>query len=121
MKSIQKTFDLVYKHLLTQKRRSLLPSDTSNTCAYRGKGGLKCAVGILIDDAFYHTDLEILSVQFASVKHALACSGVNIRKMKVLKLLSSCQNIHDNVPVKDWKDSLKIIATRFKLKARIIK
>lgn len=56
-----KTMDIfkhVGKHLLTQNEQSLVDRDTDRSCAYRGDGGLKCAVGCLITDEAYDPAIE---------------------------------------------------------------
>jgi hypothetical protein len=52
-------FNKVEAHLLAQGVRSMKYLDM---CAYRGAGGLRCAVGCLIKDEFYHESLEGLDV-----------------------------------------------------------
>lgn len=54
MPTKQQTFDTVVSHLRKQKARS----STDVGCAYRGAGGMKCAVGVLIPDNLYHPEME---------------------------------------------------------------
>ena len=46
-------FNKVEAHLLAQGVRSIRKSKMY-MCAYRGAGGLRCSVGCLIKDEFYH-------------------------------------------------------------------
>lgn len=52
----QELFDFIVGHLATQGERSF--SELNEIGAYRGNGGLKCAIGCLIDDRFYDPYLE---------------------------------------------------------------
>lgn len=125
MSLLQDLFDTVSDHLLKQKRKSkLAPEDVNEDdngtgCAYRGEGGLKCAVGILIDDNVYETRLENLGVGNSEVLHALRASGWGVAKgSKAEKLLSDLQVIHDTAFVKNWKEELTELAEKNKLKLR---
>lgn len=51
MKTLQEVFDIVSVHLVTQGVPSWGTSARGNgTCMYRGEGGLKCAIGVLLPD-----------------------------------------------------------------------
>ena len=52
----QEMFDTVAKHLFTQGRPAISPSE--GTCKFRTNDGLKCAAGCLIPDDLYRTWLE---------------------------------------------------------------
>ena len=51
----QEAFDIAARHLLVQGKRSLT---SDGACAYRGEGGLKCAIGALIPDDQYDPKME---------------------------------------------------------------
>jgi hypothetical protein len=51
----QEAFDIVAKHLFAQGRRS---SSEEGMCLYRGRDGLKCAIGALIPDDQYRVGFE---------------------------------------------------------------
>lgn len=53
----QEIFDTVATHLLKQGRRAVNP-DIPEMCHYRGAGGTKCAVGVLIPDEVYDPMME---------------------------------------------------------------
>jgi hypothetical protein len=56
----RKTFEVVKTHLLSQGARSTHPETIA--CAYRGEGGLKCAIGILIPDDKYNPEWDELII-----------------------------------------------------------
>lgn len=56
----QQVYDRVAAHLRVQGRQSL---DANGCCAYRGEGGLRCAIGIFIDDANYNAEMEGKAVE----------------------------------------------------------
>ena len=59
----QEAFDRMVAHLREQKAFSirkldLADGETIPGCAYRGEGGVKCAVGCLIPDELYSFEME---------------------------------------------------------------
>lgn len=54
--SKQKIFEKIIKHLIKQKVRSYDYCDIG--CVYRGPNGTKCAVGCLLTDKIYRSDME---------------------------------------------------------------
>ncbi|MDX1964335.1 MAG: hypothetical protein SFX18_14375 [Pirellulales bacterium] len=75
----QETFDIVYRHLLTQGQKSIsrvVGSENFGKCAYRGADGAKCAAGVLIPDEAYKPSYEghsvaVLSDVFEQLGHDL--------------------------------------------------
>lgn len=51
-------FDKVANHLIKQGKRSLALDGAGWVCAYRGEGGAKCAIGVIIPDELYGEHLE---------------------------------------------------------------
>jgi hypothetical protein len=51
----QEVFDTVARHLHKQGVASV---DLDETCLYRGPDGLRCAIGVLIPDSVYRSDME---------------------------------------------------------------
>lgn len=100
----QEAFDIVVKHLLSQGERSLTPG---GLCAYRGKNGLKCAVGILIPDNEYSPELE---GSLSSVRYK--CSSL---KSVDFDFLGKLQNIHDDYLPDAWEMGLKELAVNYNL------
>ncbi len=94
-------FDRVKAHLLKQGRRSLLPG-SNYRCAYRGEGGLSCAIGCLISDEAYSPYLENKATNDTPVLQALINSGLNNEEALTLNLLRDLQIIHDQEMVGDW-------------------
>lgn len=61
----QEIFDTVARHLIEQGRRAI--ESYEGNCAYRGVGGTKCAVGVLIPDDQYTPQIEGASVAFVNL------------------------------------------------------
>lgn len=112
----QTAFNKVWKHWVVDKQpRSQIEYER---CAYRGKDGGKCAIGILIPDKLYDSVLEgrgvgYLLTHFPAIrKHLNGCT---------LKFLLDLQNLHDDSG--KWDDDIYIdlnaliaLAVRRKLK-----
>ena len=94
----QKIFNKVSKHLLLQNERSVT---FSSGCRYRGEDGLKCAIGCLIKDEVYSSDLEGNGVQSPDVVAALVDSGVKVTP-ETYELMSRLQEIHDESQPSEW-------------------
>lgn len=92
-------FETMKNHLLTQNQRS---SD-GGLCRYRGPNGLKCAVGVLIDDEHYNTDLEGYDVHSSNVRAAVTKS---LGFTPDWELLDQVQTIHDNYEPSRWAQLL---------------
>ena len=114
---MQAIFDKIVNHLLSQNKRSVRHhSYDAQQCAYRGNDGLKCAIGCLIEDDNYSSELESLSVNTYAVKYALIKSGINTESHTLMSMLGFCQNMHDSNPPDTWMNSLKSVAEQFNLK-----
>lgn len=92
----QEIFDTVAKHLITQGQQS---QRDDGTCLYRGPGGLKCAVGVLIPDDVYTRKMELddlgetgNGVHGLLYRHAHVLPGYFSENVR---LLSRLQNVHD--------------------------
>ncbi len=107
---LQEIFNRVKKGLLKQNEQCV----NVNGCVYRNSAGLKCAVGQLITDEAYCSDLEEHSIEDENVKDALMKSGINVTQ-EVTHLLNSLQGMHDNLAPEHWKKRLDVIAKRFGL------
>jgi hypothetical protein len=116
----QEIYDKVKSHLLAQGRKSqmLKPGERTigkfSNCAYRGEGGLKCALGCLIDDRFYKETLEGLDCGAVAVRVALRQSGID-DDADVGLLLSELQNVHDTGAPPHWGELLAEVAIRNEL------
>ena len=62
----QKIINRVYSFLVKQGGPALT---NDSRCAYRGEGGKKCAVGCLIPDSMYSTEMEDKSVKCLCIGH----------------------------------------------------
>lgn len=104
---IKEIFDTVKNHMLTQNERSI---NGGGYCAYRGTDGLMCAVGCLIPDEFYTSDLECNDVSSSKVKACLTRIGIfdeNLNNnIKKLALLEELQSIHDCIQPEKWELNL---------------
>jgi hypothetical protein len=100
-------------HLLRQNAKSLFVDQdglTNRTCAYRGKGGLSCAIGGLISDEFYDPALELRETDHDLVVYAL-CKSNGIDETDVdWEALRTLQFIHDQFVPEDWPHQLNAAA-----------
>ena len=131
--NLQEIYNKIKQHLLSQNERSIasVPSihddEEHDICAYRSDdGNLKCAVGVLISDESYHTNLEDKSFYTPLVASALAKSGIDtgayvhgvselsfddwINESPDRALLNGAQAIHDTVEVDGWQDAMERLA-----------
>lgn len=111
----QEVFDKIATHLLTQNSAAY-----DWGCKYRTNDGRKCAIGCLIPDHLYDSNIEGLSL-----------SGNN-RLISILenvlgqlddidhKILRDLQDLHDSIHIEKWKFNLKIIAKRYNLMYNIL-
>lgn len=110
--ALQSVFSRVVRHLLEQGEQSMFPQ--YQTCAYRGAHGLRCAVGVLINDAHYSHGLEGIGAAEPSVRDALVASGVPWSD-DMADLLERVQGIHDDEDPDQWADRLERVAADFGL------
>lgn len=119
--SKQKVFDYIIKHLRKQNAKSLLPRDLTKdtfgpSCAYKGMGDMKCAVGCLIEDEEYTDEIERVSIDTLLSEYDLTMNSPDMRsriialrkifnpkfsklnkdrKTKMINMLVALQNVHD--------------------------
>jgi len=121
-------FNKVEAHLLAQGVRSIrkqselkvFPTGTTYMCAYRGTGGLSCAVGCLIKDAFYSRSLEGIAMwadekeedRQMLLEEALIKSGIDL-KPATTYMLSDLQYLHDRKKPKDWEQELQKLRVKY--------
>jgi hypothetical protein len=117
----QEMFDTVARHLLTQNERSeeIRKSTVDGTlipfCSYRGMGGLKCAIGVLIPDEIYRPEMEnngaySLLEQFPELAAYIPDED----------LAHALQYVHDKYQVSDWKMELINVAATHQLDASVV-
>lgn len=114
-----KYFNKIAAHLLKQGCRSTGKvfshiGETLEGCAYRGKNGMKCAVGILISDEHYLPGIEGMSITSGSVKALLRDSGVELDGTDgIVPMLSDLQVMHDETDVEDWPVRMLVLANEY--------
>lgn len=121
MKTHQQIFSTTLKHLRKQGKPSMRVRK-SDECAYRGKDGAMCALGVHILDQFYHSKLESAGMRAKGVLSALTLSGVDATDTKTCNLLHALQRAHDvSLAVHgtmSWENRMAAIAGDFGLKYR---
>jgi len=99
-KTAQSMFDITAAHLIQQGRRS---GTDEIGCAYRGSGGLECAVGCCIPDSLYIPEME-----GDNARAVMNLLGVKSEGM--IELAMRLQNVHDMHRVIQWPEMLRNIA-----------
>lgn len=103
LKTDRDVFDYISLFLINQNEKSY-SDDLNPTCAYRGGHGMKCAIGCLIEDRFYHETLENNTPYDVSVKNALMLSVPNYKVNE--KFLAQMQYVHDEIGIEFWEAQL---------------
>ncbi len=91
----QEIFETVVRHLHAQGR----PAMNGDNCRYRSSDGLSCAVGCLIPDSCYDSNLENQTSSMPNVQKALCKAGIltgGDEDQKINNLLSDLQYAHDH-------------------------
>jgi len=107
-----KTRDLLEKAITHVIQQGVPSVSQYGKCFYRGKDGLKCAVGALISDENYNIDLEHNPASAEIVVEAINKS-CNVRLTgKVADYLDHVQESHDDSKlsknfVSDFKNTIK--------------
>ena len=112
-------FNKVEAHLLAQGVKSIR-KQSEYMCAYRGTGGLSCAVGCLIKDEAYNKGLEGIAMwadekeedRQTLLEEALINSGIDL-KPTTTHMLSDLQYLHDRKKPKDWKQELQKLRVKY--------
>ncbi len=104
----QEAFERVTRHLLTQMQRSV-GVGIQGGCWYRSPTGLKCAVGCLIDDDKYSSDMEGVWVS-----KLMADFGKQVSNLVGVEpyLLTELQDIHDRKVPQMWRTCLYELGIR---------
>lgn len=105
----QEAFDIVVKHLLTQKKKSQGLSYSGTTiCQYHDLYGNKCAIGIFIPESDYYSDMDGLRLQdVIDMRPELREVSKN--------LLLDLRATHDCVEVGLWQEQLNHLAQHYNL------
>lgn len=109
--TLQRMFDIVSKHLLSQGEKCALP----DMCMYRLNSGnktLKCAVGALISDEYYDRELEEKPVGDPLVLTAVMRSNpwMYPYRSALDSELRILQRIHDKETESRWEPELRAFA-----------
>ncbi len=96
----REVFEKVKTHLLTQNAKSV--DEGEDTCLYRGENGLKCGIGALILDEYYHESLENNCANTPVVISALEFSLNCKIDSEDRGFINRLQWIHDDYGPEDW-------------------
>ncbi len=110
---LQEVFSKVEAHLLTQGERS----EDNSMCKYR-YNGLMCAVGCLIDDEHYSTDIEGMCAHSLpyEIKLSIFKNNDNDAIQTGTEMLGDLQDMHDMLSVDHWRSKLNKIAYQYNVK-----
>lgn len=114
MRTAQEIFDTVVAHLRKQNSKAIDKGDY--LCRYRDTEGRKCAVGCLIPDDDYSSDIEGKSIVHLIDGVYFLPSYLRREFAANNQLLIELQDLHDQVPVINWENEFQNIAERFELK-----
>lgn len=90
----QEIFEAVVTHLVSQ---GVMARSSYCSCTYRSPKGLKCAIGCLIPDSAYNTDMEGMnSDQILDDRGAIFDSYFRTSMLPHRQLLLHLQNLHDD-------------------------
>ena len=102
----QEIFDTIVNHLRAQGA----PAIDVASCKYRASNGFKCAVGCLISDEQYNTEME------GKLVSSLIIYGWLPKDFEShLSLLKCMQFIHDDHSVGKWETQFRITAGLYNL------
>ena len=113
---LQEVFSKVEAHLLTQREQS----SENGVCKYR-YNGLMCAVGCLIDDEHYSTDIEGMcahSLPYPIIESIFKNNDKDAIEIGT-EMLGDLQDMHDVVSVSFWRRDLNRLAKRYNLKTSV--
>jgi hypothetical protein len=109
-------YQCVRRHMLAQQAAS---EDEAGSCRLRGHRGRKCAIGCLIQDEYYHPDLEQIGISYlrnypdSPLLRALAASGVDVGSKALIDLLIELEDIHDGTAVSEWSWRLERLGREY--------
>jgi len=105
----QEIFNKVSNHLTKQNA----VSKKNGSCAYRGEDRHMCAVGCLIPNELYKTNMENATPYSGLLDKVLETIGMESDKGKMF--LRDLQLIHDSHDPPYWKKHLRDFAERYEL------
>ena len=120
----QEVFNTVWNHINEQNLASYgaLPDNDQNDygsegCLYRNAYGHKCAIGCLIPDDKYHSDMEGKSVTSLVVDFPQALEHI-APSVKDCEFLEQLQYAHDGIVhggMERWRETMYAMAKRYNL------
>lgn len=114
----QQMFDAVARHLLTQNQKC---HDAEGVhCAYRGPNGLKCAIGALIPDDVYTSEMEGFTASALRSKLDADLGDRLPWPKKLDGFAGLLQKVHDEGLPEQWRDRLRSLATVHKLDTAVL-
>jgi hypothetical protein len=112
----QEIFNTVLFHLRAQNKKSFTNPKIAGECAYRSADGLRCGIGILIQDNEYSPELEHYTV---GQMLALPFTPISLKERLHSHLanwfLKDLQDIHDVFPIAEWEAKLEALAKKHQL------
>ena len=115
----QEIFDKSVGGLLAQNATAV---DAHGSCVLKTQGGLRCAVGQLIDESVYVPNMEYTDIPelFTTYASEMIEMGLDSGNEGVVMLLEDLQAIHDRNPVTEWPQLYSILASQFGLNDNVI-
>lgn len=118
----QEIFDKAVLGVVAQGKQST--SRDNMWCRYRGEKGLKCAVGHLIDDEYYNTNLENEDATNHDVIIAVSNSIGRPLTKGERRLLDALQHAHDGSAdneefIYEFKERIYEVALAFNLNTKV--
>ena len=109
----QDLFDMAYAGLKKQGFAQSLDSHGHGQCKYRGRGGLKCAVGHLIPDERYSSSFEGYGAASGAIVEVI---GIDHQNDEAAILLVAMQRAHDNgTTPASMQGKLREVAKKYEL------
>lgn len=108
----QEVFDQVVSHLRKQNAKSRGFIDDEGTCLYRATNGFSCAVGCLIKDEEYSSDMEGYDLKALYKSGLLPASFKERYGQEPSRLLLDLQGVHDNMHIGNWELGFQNVAAK---------
>lgn len=116
--TLQESFTFLCRHLIAAPHPSMryLEGSLAPLCQYRGKDGVKCAVGWLIPDDLYDSGMEAKVVTRLIKLYPDLLPYLRPWNLELLELL---QNYHDDAAItwdseeRSWGEEARLFLTDF--------
>jgi hypothetical protein len=112
----QSIYERVAAHLLLQGEPAVVVPGDEPIYGHRTPSGLRCAIGILIDDAVFDPELNQTRVIHADVLRMLVASGLEIDMAgDDVDFLRDLEAVHDDAsPKGDWLGQVVELLEQFR-------